>query len=171
MTDDGDSPFWDGLGARFFGLGFREADQFNSLHGNQFIADLMPKHPIYAALLPDSARAVIGQPHARGLPAMKMLEAEGFRYDGYVDIFDGGPTMTVPTDTVRTIATSRRAALAELAEASTGLPRALLAAGRLHEFRAWIGHADWCADGLVLPAGEAELMRLTIGDEVRHVVF
>ena len=171
MTDTGDSPFWDGLGARFFGMDFRKADKFNSLNGNQFIADLMPKHPIYVALLPDIARAVIGQPHARGVPAMKMLEAEGFRFDGYVDIFDGGPTMTAPTDAVRSVAMSRAARLAELADASTGLPRVLAAAGQLTQFRAWIGHADWCADGLVLPTGEAELMQLSIGDEVRHVAF
>ncbi len=51
------------------------------------------------------------------------------------------------------------------------MPRALLAAGRLGDFRSWIGHADWCADGLVLPGGEAELMNVGLGDEVRHVAF
>ena len=171
MTDDGHSPFWDGLGARFFGMDFRTADTFNSLNGNQFIADLMPKYPVYIALLPDSARAVIGQPHAMGRAAMRLLEAEGFAFDNYIDIFDGGPTMTVATDRVRTVAASRAAPLAELTEASAGLPRALLSAGQLKNFRAWIGHADWCADGLVLPAGEAELVGLTMGDEVRHVAF
>ena len=157
MTDDGDSPFWDGLGARFFGLGFREADQFNSVHGNQFIADLMPKHPIYVALLADSARAVIGQPHPHGVHAMRMLEAEGFAFSGYVDIFDGGPTMTVGTDQMRTVADSRAAAVAEFAATSVGLPRALLASGRLRDFRAWKGHANIDGDaGLVLSRSEAE---------------
>ncbi len=32
---------------------FPEADEFNAVHGTQFIADLMPKTPIYVALLPD----------------------------------------------------------------------------------------------------------------------
>ena len=171
MTDDGDSPFWDGLGAKFFGLGFREADRFNSLNGNQFIADLMPKHPIYVGLLPEAARAVIGCPHPRGVPAMRMLEAEGFGYDGYVDIFDGGPTMTARTDAVRTVRDSCAAPLAAFAETSAGLPRALVATGRLGDFRAWIGHADGCDDGLVIPRGEAELQHLQLGEEVRHVSF
>jgi len=171
MTDDGDSPFWDGLGARFFGMDFRAADKFNSLNGNQFIADLMPKHPIYAALLPGSARAVIGQPHAMGRAAMRLLEAEGFRYDNYIDIFDGGPTMTASTDALLTIAASRAAPLAELAGAAIGLPRVLASAGRLTGFRAWIGHAEDRDGGVTLPAGEAELMGLTLGDEVRHVAF
>ena len=169
LTDDGDSPFWDGLGRRFFGMEFREADEFNSLNGNQFIADLMPKSPVYVALLSEAAQAVIGRPHPRGVAALKMLEAEGFRYDNYVDIFDGGPTVTCPTDLARTIANSRAAAVSELIDGVDSLPRALLASGQLNDFRSWIGHADSCAGGLVLPAGEAELMRVAVGDEVRHV--
>ena len=47
-------------------MSFQEADEFNAIHGNQFIADLMPKHPIYTAMLPESARAVIGLPHPVG---------------------------------------------------------------------------------------------------------
>jgi arginine N-succinyltransferase len=27
-----------------------------------------------------------------------MLEEEGFTFDRYIDIFDGGPTVTAPTD-------------------------------------------------------------------------
>ncbi len=171
LTDDGDSPFWDGLGRRFFGMGFREADQFNSVNGNQFIADLMPKSPVYVALLGEAAQAVIGRPHDRGVPAQRMLEAEGFRYDNYVDIFDGGPTLTCPTDAVRTIAAARAAPVAELADGAGGMPRALLSAGTLGRFRSWLGHAGHGAGGLVIPAGEAELIDVKIGDEVRHVLL
>ena len=93
IDDRGGSPFWDGVAGRFFGMTFQEADYFNAINGNQFIADLMPKHPVYVAMLDDDAREVIGLPHPTGRAAMKMLEKEGFRFEGYVDIFDGGPTM------------------------------------------------------------------------------
>lgn len=63
IDEAGGSPFWDGLAGRFFGMNFREADQFNAIHGHQFIADLMPKHPIYTAMLTETARAAIGLPH------------------------------------------------------------------------------------------------------------
>ena len=36
-----------------------------------------------------------------------MLEHEGFGSEGYVDIFDGGPTMSVRTDEIRTIREAR----------------------------------------------------------------
>ncbi len=103
MDQAGHSPFWDALAGRFFGMTFPEADEFNAVHGTQFIADLMPKTPIYVNMLPESARSVIGQPHPTGRAALKMLQAEGFVWDCYVDIFDGGPTVTAPTDQIRTV--------------------------------------------------------------------
>jgi arginine N-succinyltransferase len=103
MDQAGNSPFWDALGGRFFGMSFPEADEFNAVHGTQFIADLFPKTPIYISMLPESARAVIGQPHPTGRAALKMLENENFVWDSYIDIFDGGPTVTARTDTIRTV--------------------------------------------------------------------
>ena len=171
IEEDGSSPFWDGLGRAFFGMSFQEADRFNALHGNQFIADLMPKHPVYAALLPEPARAVIGRPHPSGVAAMKMLEGEGFSFDGYVDIFDGGPTMTARTDNVRTVRTAQASPVAAMSAGPDGLARALLARGRCKDFRAWIGHAGAGGEGLTLPRGEAEAIGLGLGDEVWHVGF
>ncbi len=103
MDPAGHSPFWDALAGRFFGMTFPEADEFNAVHGTQFIADLCPKTPIYISMLPESARAVMGQPHPSGRAALKMLQAEGFVWDCYIDIFDGGPTVTAPTDQIRTV--------------------------------------------------------------------
>ncbi|MBC7521755.1 MAG: arginine N-succinyltransferase [Sandarakinorhabdus sp.] len=167
LDDDGNSPFWEAIGAKFFGMGFTEADRFNSVNGNQFIADLMPKHPIYIALLPEAARAVIGQPHPKGRPALAMLEAEGFHYDNYVDIFDGGPTVTARTDSLRSIRDARLMPVDRLCPTGDGFARSLVATGRLAEFRAWIGRVGDAA----LPAGEAALMGVAVGDEVRHVAF
>ena len=107
MDQAGNSPFWDALAGRFFGMTFPEADEFNAVHGTQFIADLMPKTPIYVAMLPESARAVMGQPHPTGRAALKMLENEGFDWDCYIDIFDGGPTVTARTDQIRTVREAR----------------------------------------------------------------
>ena len=103
MDPAGHSPFWDALAGRFFGMTFPEADEFNAVHGTQFIADLMPKTSIYVNMLPESARSVIGQPHPTGRAALKMLQSEGFVWECYIDIFDGGPTVTAPTDQIRTV--------------------------------------------------------------------
>ncbi|WP_426166940.1 arginine N-succinyltransferase [Sandarakinorhabdus sp. DWP1-3-1] len=169
MDADGHSPFWDALGAKFFGMSFPEADGFNAVHGNQFIADLMPKHPIYTALLPQAACDAIGQPHPTGRAALAMLMAEGFTYDNYVDIFDGGPTVTARTDQVRSIRDSREAVIDRLAPCEGGCHRALLARGRLTTFEAWIGHVG--DDGRCIPEGEADAIGIGTGETIRHVAY
>ena len=170
LDEAGNSPFWDALGAKFFGMDFPQADAFNAINGNQFIADLMPRHPIYTALLPESAQAVIGQPHPKGRAALAMLEAEGFSFDNYVDIFDGGPTVTARTDQVRSVRDAATARVTELAaETDERFSRALLAHSRLTDFRSWIGHVAAAPGGIILPASEAHAMGITPGDELRHV--
>ncbi|MGZ8336889.1 MAG: arginine N-succinyltransferase [Allosphingosinicella sp.] len=138
IDESGGSPFWDAIAGRFFGMSFQEADEFNAAHGTQFIADLMPKTPIYTALLPESGRHVLGVPHPSGRAAMKMLEREGFDSDGYVDIFDGGPTMSVETDEIRTIREAREFTFAGPL-GDEGGHKALLAAGTLRDFVACYG--------------------------------
>ncbi len=41
--------------------------------------------------------------HADTEPARKLLEEEGFRYEGYVDIFDAGPTLECFRDDIRAV--------------------------------------------------------------------
>src|SRR6185436_9294718 len=128
IDEAGGSPFWDAIAGRFFGMNFQEADAFNGGHGTQFIADLMPKTPIYTAMLPESARAIMSVPHPSGRAAMRMLEQEGFTSDGYVDIFDGGPTMAVATDQIRTIREAKDYALSGTNDDESGT-RMMIAAG------------------------------------------
>lgn len=141
IDEAGSSPFWDGVAGRFFGMSFQDADEFNALHGNQFIADLMPKHPIYIAMLPESARQVIGVPHPTGRAAMRMLENEGFTYDHYIDIFDGGPTMVGITDQLASIANAKPATISAVKEQDflKNGSDALIATGEMGDFRCCYG--------------------------------
>lgn len=145
IDEAGGSPFWDGLAGRFFGMNFQEADEFNAVNGNQFIADLMPKTPIYTAMLTDSARAVIGLPHPNGRAAMRMLETEGFDNAGYVDIFDGGPTMVGQINQLKTIAGARDATLTACHE--KGGARMLISTGKLLDYRCTYGFVIESDDG------------------------
>ncbi|KTF67299.1 arginine N-succinyltransferase [Sphingomonas sp. HT-1] len=163
IDEAGGSPFWDGVAGRFFGMNFQQADEFNATHGNQFIADLMPKHPVYTAMLPESARSVIGLPHPSGRAAMRMLENEGFAFENYVDIFDGGPTMTARTDQVRTIRDARRATIVALG--SDGEP-ALAATGRLADFHAALAQVREVEGGVTIDATAAGALAVGPGDSI-----
>lgn len=166
--DAGGSPFWDGVAGKFFGMSFREADDFNAVNGNQFIADLMPKHPLYLAMLPESALAVIGAPHQSGRAAMRMLENEGFVYENYIDIFDGGPTMIAATDKIATIRDAREDIVTGIVDGAEG-DVSLVATGRLANFRASLGFVTPTADGIILDAASAARIGAHIGDTVLHV--
>jgi len=168
IDERGGSPFWDGVAGRFFGMTFQEADYFNAINGNQFIADLMPKHPVYIAMLDERAKEVIGLPHPSGRAAMRMLELEGFSHEGYVDIFDGGPTMTARTNQVRSIAEARPARIGN-ANLDIG-ERAILATGKLETFRACFGQREVAADGTVaIDARSARALGVGEGGEVWSV--
>jgi len=168
IDERGGSPFWDGVAGRFFGMNFQDADYFNAINGNQFIADLMPKHPVYIAMLSEDARSVIGIPHPTGRAAMRMLEDEGFRSEGYVDIFDGGPTMVARTDNVTSVKNSCEATV-------TGLSvdegeRAILATGRLGTFRACFGARVMDGEGgIAIDSASADLLDVCEGDVVWSV--
>ncbi|KQT32213.1 arginine N-succinyltransferase [Sphingomonas sp. Leaf412] len=168
IDEGGGSPFWDGVAGRFFGMNFQQADEFNAVNGHQFIADLMPKHPVYIAMLSESARAAIGLPHPSGRAAMRMLENEGFAHESYVDIFDGGPTMTARTDEVRTIRAARDARVVAIDR--DGGTEALVATGALRDFRCAYAAVREAGDGgAVIDPVAATTLRIGEDAAITHV--
>ena len=107
LDTDGKSPFWEGLGRHFFAMEYTTADYLTGIGQKSFVAELMPRHPVYVNLLPEAARAVIGEVHADTQPARAMLEQEGFHYEGHVDIFDAGPTVECFRDNIHAVRSSR----------------------------------------------------------------
>lgn len=168
MDEAGNAPFWDALAGKFFGMTFPEADEFNAVHGTKFIADLMPRTPIYVALLTEAAKGVMGQPHPSGRAALRMLEEEGFYFDRYIDIFDGGPTVTADTDDIRTVRQAARETICEISEG--GKIKALVAAGRLKDFRCCSASVGKQAKkGVCIDPEAAELLEVRVGDEILMV--
>jgi arginine N-succinyltransferase len=149
-------------------MDFAEADKLSAITDNQFILDLTPQHPIYIDLLPEAARAAIGQCHKDGEGARKLLEWEGFSFSNVVDIFDGGPLMTVQRDHIRT----RREARLVRVQASTDLKhakRALIASPQPAGFRCIAARAEE-ANGVVL-ASPSVLSALALGDGAEALVW
>lgn len=127
FTDaEGRSPFWDAVGSKFFHMDYRKADVL-SARDHRFIADLMPRYPIYVALLPEEARKVISRPHPDAEPALAMLKSQGFRYNDVVDIFDAGPTVEAFIDHIDTVREAVRMSAAEFAGGDMRAPAGLIA--------------------------------------------
>ncbi len=167
IDEAGGSPFWDGIAGRFFGMSFHEADEFNAINGNQFIADLMPKHPVYTAMLSETARAAIGIPHPSGRAAMRMLENEGFSYENYVDIFDGGPTMTARTDNIRSVKEAADSQIVGISD--DGETKVLAASGKLANFTCTYAHISHVDGGILIDSEAAAVLGVETGGSVTHV--
>ena len=106
--ENGRSPFWNWLEEHFFSMDFPTADYLTGIGKKVFIAELMPKHPIYVNLLSKDAQQVINKVHEKTVPALRLLEAEGFCRRGYVDIFDGGPTVEAHVNSIKSVNESHK---------------------------------------------------------------
>lgn len=170
VDDTGRSPFWDAVGTHFFGIDFPRAD-YLSIRNKQFIAELMPRHPIYLPLLPREAQDIVGRVHPRTEPALKMLEKEGFRFGGLVDIFEAGPVVACERKAIRTVWKSKRVSVAEVGpvEEDGGTSRCLIGNTRV-DFRACSAPVREVAAGkLRLDPETAAALEVEAGDSVRYV--
>lgn len=171
IDEAGHSPFWESVGSRFFSMSFSEADYLCGTGQKSFIAELMPKHPLYLDYLSEEAKGVIGQTHPQTAPARAVLEAEGFRYMNYIDIFDGGPTLECDIDRVRAIRKSRLLKVSLGEQADSSLPLCLVANDSYADFRAILLNVDPHGDSMVLSAEQAEILRCRPGDSLRVVTL
>ncbi|RLT97004.1 arginine N-succinyltransferase [Ketobacter sp.] len=169
LDEDGTSPFWEGLGRHFFDMEFSQADYLTALNQKQFIAELMPRYPFYTRFLPDSARAVIGKVHRQTEPARKLLEHEGFRYEGCVDIFDAGPTLECYVNRVRAIRDSYLASRLQV-EALQGYPLLVCNPNRT-EFRCSLLMPDSAGRFPVEVAQLWSLLQLAPTEKARCIVL
>ncbi|MFV3410704.1 arginine N-succinyltransferase [Pseudomonas sp. NY15436] len=169
MSDeDGRSPFWESLGRHFFKMEFSQADYLTGVGNKAFIAELMPKFPLYTCFLSADAREVIGRVHPHTEPALAMLKAEGFSYQGYVDIFDAGPAIEAPTEKIRAIADSQNLVLAIGTPGDDAEPY-LIHNRKREECRITAAPARVAAGSLVVDAQTAKRLRLSAGASVRAV--
>jgi arginine N-succinyltransferase len=166
VREDGSSPFFDAVTRHFFRMSFDEADRMSAASDNQFILDLMPKHPIYVDLLSPEAKKVIGVTHELGVGARRLLEWEGFTYDRYIDIFDGGPLMSVQTRQARSARESRQVKV-RAARAFDDPKPVIVTTDRFSDFRSLQTQADVSADRVALGPEDMRALNLTEGERAR----
>ena len=167
----GHSPFWESVGRHFFEVDFPRAD-YLSASDKKFIAELMPRHPIYIPLLPKEGQAVVGEVHERTKPALKILEAEGFTFTGMVDIFDAGPIVACPLEDIRTVRASCEGRVEQVAtgDGRRDPPTHIIARTPedYAQFRACMGWVQQLGKGKVsVDETGAGAIRVDVGDHVR----
>jgi len=167
--DNGRSPFWDWLEEHFFSMDFPTADYLTGIGKKVFIAELMPKHPIYVNLLSKAAQQVINKVHDKTIPALRLLEAEGFSRRGYVDIFDGGPTVEAQASAIKSVnqSTKFQVIIGEV----TATDNYIVCNTQVSEFRAVQASLSLreTAEQVILTTAVAKALMVKEGDWVRLI--
>ncbi len=162
---DGNSPFYKHLAQHFFQMDFRNADFINATQGGQFISDLMPKYPIYVNLLHPDAQGAIGVPFETSKKAVQLLTKEGFLHQGYIDVFDGGPTLQADRPAIRTVRESKRDVVKEI-RPLLGTTH-MIASTQLASFSVVFAAVEEHGNGVVVDEAAAKALGLKKGDHVR----
>ncbi len=169
LDKKGNSPFWDEIGSKFIGGSFNEANELMGKGEKQFISDLMPNHPIYIELLSDEAQEAVGKVHQNTMPAVKLLEKEGFKYHNYVDIFDAGPAYQCDLESIKTIGDSFLAKVIDIKEEIPSNEFYIIANSKL-DFKCCVGLIDVVDENTVmLHSDAANLLNIKIGEKIRAV--
>ncbi|MCY1283241.1 Arginine N-succinyltransferase subunit beta [compost metagenome] len=168
--ENGLSPFWEGLGRHFFKMEFARADYLTGIGNKSFIAELMPRFPLYTCFLPESARAVIGRVHPNTEPALGMLKAEGFEHRDFIDIFDAGPVIECDVAKVRAVSESCELVLS-LGTPGDGAEVFLIHNRQLAGCRITAAPARLAAGSIVVDELTARRLKLGAGAPVRAVAL
>ncbi len=169
--DNGRLPFWDGLGRQFFSMEFSQADFLSGAGNKSFIAELMPKHPVYVNLLSKETRDAIGKVHESTRPALNMLEKEGFSFQGYVDIFDAGPTVEAQLQYIRAVRYSRVATVTVKKSKPIGKWH-VISNRKFKDFRCCLTKLSLSTKGgITIDSALAKQLKVETGDSVRVVAL
>ncbi|BFM49600.1 arginine N-succinyltransferase [Marinomonas sp. THO17] len=162
----GHSPFWEALGKHFFSMDFKKADYLSGVSNKHFIADLMPRYPIYVPTLPDAAQEAIGVVHEESSQSADILLAEGFEFRGYVDIFDAGPSVEAQTHQLNTVTKHKAGKVLNINTAAQA-QQYLIATGHLAQFRVICAPAEPQSAGLGVNYDTLEQLGIKVGSRIQ----
>ncbi|MCG9728620.1 arginine N-succinyltransferase [Shewanella sp. Isolate13] len=165
---EGNSPFYGWLQEHFIGIDFVQADYLSGLSQKAFMAEMMPKNAVYVCLLPKEAQKVIGEVHTNTRPALNLLQAEGFRCRGYVDIFDAGPTVECQLHDIRSVRESRLLTVS-IGETPSDATSYIASNTQLANYRAAAANLAVAedSDNVILDAETAAGLLVSEGEQIR----
>lgn len=105
---------------------------------------------------------VFGKPHPNTLPAVRMLEREGFAFQGEVDAGDLGPWLECATDELWTVK-HLKSGLVRIVDQITGKPQVI--AAQTDEFRACLSPIEENGE-VSIPKEAAAALEVSDGDTI-----
>jgi len=168
IDDQGISPFYEGVLHHFVNL-----DRANLIRkmekGFGFVPYILPDHHIYTELLPETVKVCIGKVHPNTVPALKMLQEEGFEPIDKIDLIDGGIWISAPLTSVRAIRESHTTTVGVIAETPLSGEDYLISNERI-AFRCCLGKIDLhTSRTATIEENTAKALQVLRGDTIRYV--
>jgi arginine N-succinyltransferase len=114
--------------------------------------------------------AVIGKPHNDSIPAMKLLEKEGFHYKSTVDIFDAGPVVECEFSQVQSIREATAVTVKEVinnTSKSYDEPNYMISNRCIENYRAILSYTSLeNNEGITLSSNDAKRLQAEKGSTV-----
>lgn len=161
IDEEGNSPFWDALGRRFCPVPYKEF--LTRRDKGDEVSMLIPNVPIIIDLMDKNAVNVIAATHPNTIPAKKILEEQGFKYTGEVDLFDAGPRLMAEREEILAIRKAKRFKIESIEPLQN--QESLLSNCRL-DFRACLGSVVRKGNGVVITPESAQLLEVDLHDEI-----
>lgn len=171
IDDQNRSPFWEGVGSRFIDLTFEEVMNFRMKNGDDFMADVFPRYPIYVNFLSKMTQEAIGNIHLHTKPALSMLLNQGFQFIQEIDFFDGGPDIGVNVSDVKAIKESVVGIVAQISKVEFDGKMFLIGNEKL-DFRVCFGNIRNLSDGteVMLSSDVAKALNVSVGEKIRYTL-
>lgn len=169
ITPDGVSPFWEAVGAHYYGCSFRTI--LERLDREEVsLCDHLPKTLIPWNTLSPEVQAIVGTTHPHTQPAWRLLTREGLLFQDEVGALDAGPFLSGKIATLHTVLHSHRVLLTGIADTlgSDAVP-ALLSNDGLADFRACRSTLT-CDDSghVTVDYATADALQLEVGSPLRY---
>lgn len=159
---DGSVPFWDAVTGKFIPTSFATADAMSTV-SKQFIEEMMPQYPIYLDLLPDQVRQDIGSVHDETVPALKLLQREGFVDTDLVDIFDAGPVIHCETQQIKAVKRCQPCVVRQVVDKAAEQWEQLMLASSANGFTSVLSFALPDGDAISIQADDARQLQVETG--------
>ncbi len=161
VDQTGQSPFWEGVGRHFCDVDFKtilaayEADP-------EVAKELLPSHSIYWSFLAPEVQDVIGKTHPDTIPALKLLESQGFSQCDWIDTIDGGPRVRAKTAEIQIIKTATHATVTKITRENLSNTTAgvRIISNRKMNFRACYGIVIADEQGVTIDANTAKKLEI-----------
>jgi arginine N-succinyltransferase len=149
LDDNEDSPVWQAIGRYYEDIEFNEVVERSSQHGTEWLAKKFPQSISLRHISPE-VLALLGMPHSQSAPAHSILREEHFVQSDFIDLADGGPTLTCQPTRIASYQASVTAKIQCANRPLKGDETYMLACGNLQNFEIIICRGERQSNGVIL---------------------